>query len=120
MSCLFRSLSYFIQDSDENAIRREICNYLATNPSILDDLSLKDVLSFEGMGSDDYVTNMRDPGTWGGAIEIKAFCELYRVAVEVRVRSTQKTILFQPSNLSSVPSRIRIEWQGCHYEPIPY
>jgi hypothetical protein len=91
-----------------------------TNPSILDDLSLKDVLSYDGIGSEEYVSNMRNSSTWGGAIEIKAFCELYRIAVEVRVRSTQKTIFFQPSRLATVPSRIRIEWQGCHYEPIPY
>lgn len=120
MSCLFRSLSAFVQDVDENELRHKICNYLESNPSLMDDLSLKDILHVEGMETTDYVRSMRHSSTWGGAIEIKAFCEMYRVGVVVHIRQTQKEVIFKPSGMEEAVSMqaVMIEWQGAHYEPI--
>lgn len=120
MSCLFRSLAYFVHSVDEHELRQIICNYLEKNPTIMDDLSLKDILHIEGMETADYVQNMRNRSTWGGAIEIKAFCEIYQVGVIVRVRQTQRDIIFKPSSMEHVNclKAVVIEWQGFHYEPI--
>lgn len=120
MSCLFRSLAVFVCGTDEDALRQILCDYLEKNPMIVDDLSLRDVLLVEGVGADDYVRSMRHRSTWGGAIEIKAFCEVYQVGVVVRVRQTGKEILFRPSSAASATriNAVVIEWQGAHYEPV--
>lgn len=120
MSCLFRSLAVFVDSIQEDDLRHIICNYLEKNPKLMDDLSLKDILHVEGMETADYVRSMRDRSTWGGAIEIKAFCEIYQVGVVVRVRHTQKNIIFKPSSLENATClrAVQIEWQGAHYEPI--
>lgn len=120
MSCLFRSLAVFVCGVGEDALRHIICDYLEKNPMIMDDLSLRDVLSTEGVDAEDYVRSMRDRSTWGGAVEIKAFCEIYQVGVVVRIRRTGKEVLFRPS-CSAGASRIQavvVEWQGAHYEPV--
>lgn len=123
MSCLFRSLSFYVQGVEENQLRQIICNYLQQNPPLMEELKLQDILVAEGNQLDQYVQTMRHDSTWGGAIEIKAFCEIFKVAVEVLVQATQKNILFLPSNTNnSLPPtipKIRIEWMGMHYEPKP-
>lgn len=121
MSCLFHSLSAFVNGMNEDEVRQRICDYLESNPTLMEGLSLEDVLKTEGMGTMDYVGSMRNSSTWGGGIEIRAFCEIFRVGVLVHVRSTGRDILFRPSgmeNAASIPA-IKIEWQGAHYEPLP-
>jgi hypothetical protein len=85
----------------------------------MEDMSLADIVALEDVSysKDDYVRRMRNTSTWGGAIEIKAFCDLFGANVEVRVRSTQESIHFQPSQSVSTMN-VRIEWQGHHFEPI--
>ena len=120
MSCLFRSLSFFVDSVGEDELRKIICDYLEKNPPILSDLTLQDILHVDGVDTEDYVRSMRNPSEWGGAIEIKAFCEIYQVGVVVRVRSTQKEIVFKPSSMENATClrAVRIEWQGAHYEPV--
>lgn len=119
MSCLFQSLAFFLHDVDEKEIRHKICDYLDTNPHLMDDLSLNDILVSDNIDKDEYIQCMRNHHTWGGAIEIKAFCEIFKLAVDVRIRQTDKNLLFIPSD-HPFPSKIRIEWQGTHYIPLPY
>lgn len=120
MSCLFRSLAFFVHSVNEEELRHIICNYLEKNPTIMDDLSLKDILHIEGMETADYVQNMRYSSTWGGAIEIKAFCNIYQVGVVVRIQSTGKEVVFKPSSMENATclNAVLIEWSGNHYEPI--
>jgi hypothetical protein len=53
---------------------------------------------------------------WGGAIEIKAFCDLFKVRVIVHVLSTGQTIEFVPST-GTTPVAFNISWNGSHFEP---
>ena len=120
MSCLFRSLAYFVNTVDEEELRHIICNYLEKNPTLMDDLSLKEILHIDGMETTDYVENMRYNSTWGGAIEIKAFCNIYQVGVVVRIQSSGKEIVFKPSSMENATclNAVRIECSGNHYEPV--
>jgi hypothetical protein len=80
MSCLFNSLSTFVSVSPEK-LREDICNFIEANSkALLPGLDEKVLL-----GSDlkKYVAAMRQPGTWGGAIEIQAFCQMYNAEVRV-------------------------------------
>ena len=96
MSCLFNSLSYFVKENSDE-LRHNICNYLEKNPPLMDGMTTEQVIYFEnGQNLKDYIKNMRNTSTWGGAIEIKAFCNIYKKNVFVRnIRdSTSKLIEF--------------------------
>lgn len=118
MSCLFISLGYFMLDRDPDRLRQDICDYLESNPKLYDDtLDLESITQLDGITKEQYLQNMRRSQTWGGAVEIKAFCDLYEIDVEVSVIGNGKTVLFK----SGKPHRnglIKIYWTGNHFEPI--
>lgn len=127
MSCLFNSLSKFVSD-DSGTIRRKICDYLETNPIIFDDAKAEDVINWESNTSlSSYVLRMRNTSTWGGAIEIRCFCNIYNLNVEViNIRGgnrNEKSIFFPKSfnsedNKETLENIVKISWNGGHYEPI--
>ena len=61
MSCLFNSLSHFIQENSFT-IRQKICDYLESNHSIIDGLETKFILELD---SKNYINQMRSTSTWG-------------------------------------------------------
>ena len=114
MSCLFRSLSHFVDNLETEQLRHMICNYLQQDPMVMGEkfsVLLQTMnptntsppnpnnnnhnntpfsFSFSPRGSiddcstvDQYVAHMRLPSTWGGALEIHVFCELFRARVLV-------------------------------------
>ena len=115
MSCLFNSISYFIDENSYN-IRQKICDYLENNYIIIEGLETKDILAME---SNNYISNMRNITTWGGAIEIQAACNIWNMSIVVYdLRNNLKNkIVFIPIN-SDIDKTIELEWNGGHYEPI--
>jgi hypothetical protein len=87
---------------------------------MMDDMSLNDILNIDNVETADYVRNMRNTSTWGGGIEIKAFCEIYNVGVVVRIKHTGRDVVFKPSSMenATVLNAVVIEWTGNHYEPL--
>ena len=122
MSCLFNSLGHLLS-KEPQALRQEICNYLADGSPVLEGMPTADVLALEG-GSGPYIARMRKPQTWGGAIEIQVTAILYssRILVKNLRNRTLKDMEFVP--LTGVPpagtatSTLTISWNGGHYEPI--
>uniref|UniRef100_A0A6C0JXL8 OTU domain-containing protein n=1 Tax=viral metagenome TaxID=1070528 RepID=A0A6C0JXL8_9ZZZZ len=116
MSCLFNSLSYFIHDNSYN-IRQKICNYLEENKPIIEGLDTRFILNLE---NPNYIQDMRNISTWGGAIEIQAACNIWNAKIIVLdIRTPGKTeIEFIPLNTSNAGNLYRLEWSGGHYEPI--
>ena len=119
MSCLFRSLAYFVKHNDfivdENWMRSVICKYLETNPMILDNIKASDITNWEsGKTLDEYVINMKNSSSWGGGIEIKAFCDIFNV--KVIVNFFDKTIEFLPKNNKAIGT-IELIYTGNHFEP---
>lgn len=115
MSCLFNSLSYFINE-DSNNIRQKICKYLEMNKPIIDGLETKQILSIE---NSTYTQDMRSSSTWGGAIEIQTACNIWKLKINVlNIRSNviNKVIEFIPVN-NNYNKTIHITWNGNHYEP---
>ena len=73
MSCLFNSFSALVGEPPQ-AIRGRICDWLTTDPVLIDDVSASTVVLVEsGKELAPYVSHMRSTSTWGGAIEIRAF-----------------------------------------------
>ena len=119
MSCLFNSLSNFNLNPEENSyiIRQRICDYLAGNPVLFDDIKAEDVIKWESNSSlSNYVCKMKNTSTWGGAIEIRCFCNLYNVNVKVvNIRDAKSTrILFEVGSYRTIQSSS----SGGHYEPL--
>ena len=116
MSCLFDTLSNFV-DLNSNELRQNICNYLSENPRILEDTSAKEFIMWNGEGHsslETYINNMRGSSTWGGAIEIKAFCNMYNMDVNVHDTRGGKHIINFIDEGRNRPL-IDINWNGGHY-----
>jgi uncharacterized protein with PIN domain len=125
MSCLFRSLSHFIENVNENELRDIIVDYLQKDPILIgNDTNLKDILKIQNSTITEYTQQMRKRHVWGGAIEIRAFCELFDIKVIVFVIRENRNIEFLPSSFESknecekVKKCVKISWTGAHYEPM--
>ena len=111
MSCLFDSLSKFVNISSDK-LRQQICNYLRSNPKILDDINVSELIKWEnGMDIHNYINKMENHYTWGGGIEIKCFCEIYQISVIVFHNNRQ--IEFIPSG--EYKTIINLNYTGNHY-----
>ena len=126
MSCLFNSLSHFIAQTDPQAIRARICDYLQTNSPIIDGMATHDVLQLDSLNTaEQYIGAMRSPSTWGGAIEIQAACNIWNARIVVHdIRGhghgQKQTIEFLPvaNDTNNSPDKtFTLEWSGGHYEP---
>ena len=114
MSCLFDSLSKSV-NMNSNDLRKVICQYLATNPNILDDISTEQVLNItENSSLSQYIERMSNTMTWGGAIEIKAFCNLFRKRVLILVLYTRKMFEMLPNGPPE--NTIVVAYTGNHFE----
>lgn len=115
MSCLFDTLSIHV-GLNSNILRQKICDYLEENPNLFEDISTQDYVKWVGEGYSDlesYVTNMRNSSTWGGAIEIKAFCNMFNVNVNVNdKRGKSDNIEFL---VDKETNTLNINWNGGHY-----
>jgi hypothetical protein len=116
MSCLFRSLSYFVQGMNENYLRSIICDFLEKNPIIFDNVSVNNIVNWsDGMNINEYIQNMRLPNTWGSALEISVFCNIFNS--KVIVHHNGKEIEFLPKN-SDYKYICHLIYTGNHYEPL--
>ena len=117
MSCLFRSLSKGI-NIHEDLLRKVIVDYIKTNPVLLDDIKAADVINWtEGQDLDKYARRMYHSYAWGGAIEIRAFCNLFHVNVCVHVLYTNKKFTIESARPNPVKT-IHISYNGSHFEPM--
>ena len=99
MSCLFDSLSYYVTNMNGKKLRKIIVDFLQEDPILIDpDVRLSKILETENKNVSSYVKKMELDHVWGGAIEIKAFCEKFGISVYVYVISNNDIIKFVPSN----------------------
>jgi hypothetical protein len=118
MSCLFNSLSYFINETDIE-IRNKICDYLELNKPIIEGVDTYKIIEYENNSVHSYITTMRSTSTPGGAIEIQAACNIWNININVHNYRDpdNKIIQFVPLN-KIIDKTIDIYWTGGHYEPI--
>jgi hypothetical protein len=116
MSCLFNSLAPAVSLNSE-VLRMAIAAYLKTDPKLLDNINAKDIVAWtEGQTLEEYANRMSRSGSWGGAIEIRAFCELFDMNVTVHVLYTGKEFTVETSKN---PIRtVHISYTGNHFEPM--
>jgi hypothetical protein len=119
MSCLFNSLGALVGENPQ-AIRGRICDWLTGDPALMEDLSASIVVSVEsGKILESYVERMRSPATWGGAIEIRSFVQLWRRPVRVWAIRSRRWIEFPLAvGVEAAGSECCLSWTGWHYEPM--
>ena len=118
MSCLFNSLSYFIENISSDQLRKIICDYLLSNPKMMENIDARSITNWEcDMSLESYVEKMKNTNVWGGGIEIKAFCEIFNLSVFVKLHDG-KFIEFLPSSINEKTESIQVYYTGNHYEPI--
>lgn len=113
MSCLFQALCELEGRGDATSLRQEICEFLARGGL---DCTVYggDQILFE-MPLSTYVAKMQQPSEWGGAPEIRAFCELRGATVVVHY--AQREITFVPTAQPKLTRVYRLAWTGNHYTP---
>lgn len=119
MSCLFDALASIVGASGA-VVRERICAELDNDPTLFPDSPLRvsdthDAATPQAHAA--YVHQMRNPATWGGAIEIKCFCDLYRAHVHVHMVHHGHTILsFTPTAALDTPVVVgHLGYNGSHY-----
>ena len=110
-SCLFSSIGYLLDDKfDENSklkYRQLLINYLE-NANI-------DIATL-GTSKEDYINQMININTWGGAIELKLFSELFQTEiVSFDIQFNRADIFGQDKNYIH---RIFVLYNGVHYDPL--
>ena len=123
MSCLFDSFAMYFRKTgkhefDSSTIRNLICDYLYSNPLLIDDKKLSELINGK---TEDYIRKMRYKTTWGSAIEIRAACTIFRIIVIVRVLSSGKEIEFLPFHCKderTIYTKVILAWTGSHYDYI--
>ena len=116
MSCLFNSLAPSVNLPSQH-LRQTIAEYLETDPVLLDDIKARDVINWtEGEQLVSYTERMKKSWMWGGAIEIKAFCELFSVHVTVHVLYTGNQFTIETSKPAI--KNVHISYTGSHFEPM--
>jgi OTU-like cysteine protease len=116
MSCLFQSLCSFVGCTHES-LRQRIVDYLSTNPELMEDVAAKDIVQWgEDKSLEAYVEEMKRTSVWGGSIEIKAFCDLFKMRVVVHIKNGGRVVEF--TGLSQANGTVHIHWNGSHFEPM--
>ena len=86
MSCLFDSLSYYI-DASPDQLRQYIADYLEDNGDVIDGMDTRDVLAMDpdhgGGDAAAYIRKMRRSSTWGGAVEIQSASNIFKLIIRV-------------------------------------
>ena len=114
MSCLFRSLAYYVDNLDTESLRQKICDYMEKNPCIIDDIPINLITEWtHGSSLQQYIKKMRLSSTWGTGVEIKCFCDM--LGVYVNVHHNNRVIEFIPRKLY-VNKVIQLRYNGNHYE----
>ena len=116
MSCLFQSLSFFVQNMPHEMIRMAVCDFLMTNPKLMDDMNASDAITHEtGMSFENYIKEMRQLSTMGGAIEIRCFTKIFNKNVRVFSVPNKKIIEFIENPNYDFCGLI---WTGNHFDPM--
>lgn len=113
MSCLFDSLSSLEGRGEGASLRKEICRFIAGG-NLHSEIYGGDAMLFE-MPLSAYVSKMHDEKEWGGAVEIRAFCEMRRVSVVVHCAN--RMIEFLP-DAEQLTHFFHVHWNGAHYTPL--
>ena len=107
-SCLFSSIGYLIDNKNFNETTKLQYRQLLTN--FIEDNNVD--IAMLGMSKEEYINNIQNPSTWGGAIELKLFSDMFQVEIaSIDVQSNRVDIFGQDKGY---PQRIFVLYNGVH------
>lgn len=111
-SCLFSTIAYLIDTNNFNENSGLIYRLMVVD-YIKDGNISQDIL---GVSKDEYITKIADPKSWGGAIELKLFSDIFQVQIASLDVMTGRMDLF--GETEQYEKRIYIMYNGVHYDPL--
>lgn len=113
-SCLFRSIALLMEGGETDSSRiRELRELIA---SIVCSRPAEYTEAVLGKSNQEYCLWIRNPETWGGAIEIAILAEFY--AVEIKVVDTQSLRVDKFGENSNYKHCIYLIYDNIHYDPL--
>jgi ubiquitin thioesterase OTU1 len=112
-SCLFTSMGFVlggkIDLSSGNYMREIIANAVKDNQTEFSEAVL-------GKPNEDYCEWIRNPNSWGGAIEVSILSNFY--GIEIAVIDTQSGSISKFGEDKNYPHRVFLIYDGIHYDPL--
>jgi hypothetical protein len=114
MSCLFNAIGQRLNKSGTD-VRQEICKYLEENHNTeINDLKVKEWIEIgEEVPFAEYVNAMKQPRTWGGAVECFSASIIYNIAIVILYNGRKIRIC---SNENNNQTEIELHYNGSHYQ----
>lgn len=120
MSCLFISIGRLV-NKPHRTVRSDICNHMEQHlQHTHQGIALCDWIKWQGMSPYPrvYIQNMRNPATWGGAMELAVATQVYGVDIVV-VNGWNETLAeFKWHEDCTARQTLYLQWTGAHYEPL--
>jgi len=113
-SCLFSSVGYLIDHQQFNETTK--LQYRQILATYIQDNNFEAGL-FE-VPKEDYIQNIINPATWGGAIELKIFSDIYQIEIASIDVMTNRIDLFGQDK--GYKNRIYVLYDGVHYDPLVF
>jgi len=111
-SCLFSSIAYLIDKDNFNTSSSLIYRLI-----IVDHIKQNKIdESIFGMSKNEYLEKISDSDTWGGAIELKMFSEIFDIQIAVLDVQSGRTDIF--GEIEDFEKRIYLLYNGIHYDPL--
>ena len=111
-SCLFSSIAYLINKNNFNENSGLIYRLMIVDYIKEGNIS-QDIL---GVSKDEYILKMADIKSWGGAIELKLFSDLFEIEIaSLDVMSGRLHLFGETKNYNK---RIYVMYNGVHYDPL--
>lgn len=105
-------MAHFLGKSHQT-LREQVCECIATQGfPVFDDFDISQwILQDSGLTCENYAEEMRQPGTWGGAIELACLASLYDLSIFVRIGG-------RSVHAAGCGDRaVHLDYSGSHYEP---
>lgn len=111
-SCLFSSIGYLLDHKNFSETTKLQYRQLLSNH--LESITIEEATL--GMPKNEYIDNIQNPSTWGGAIELKLFSDMFQIEIaSIDVQSNRVDIFGQDKKY---PQRIYVVYNGVHYDPL--
>ncbi|KAJ4457572.1 putative Ribosomal RNA small subunit methyltransferase H [Paratrimastix pyriformis] len=113
-SCLFSAVAYVLEDRDTEkalALRMRCADFILAHPDTYTEVML-------GKPPLEYAAWIRDPGNWGGAIELSVFSKIYQVEIgALDCQSARIDVYGQNSGYSEC---CYLMYDGIHYDALAF
>lgn len=111
-SCLFSSVAYLVDRANFNENSKIIYRLMISD--YLNDNNINDDIL--GMKKEEYIQKISQPDTWGGAIELRIFSDIFKIQIaSIDVQSGRVDIF---GEIEDHDRRIYLMYNGVHYDPL--